>query len=169
MSKVYRITPLEKKSIVYHVEMFRENPDGTVSWFNIDETYRWGQGFIEEDMDCNLPYKDDKVAYAKTDCGWGCEFDDSISCWFEFSDDVTEQEKEAIEEAYHEGGASWLYDGEHDWQEEDVSVHIIAPYQVSLCDEDGTVIVPEVELKPRPDPNTSWPWSVDNPKPEEKE
>ena len=23
-----------------------------------------------------------------------------------------------------------------------------------------------VKLKPRPDPNTSWPWSVDNPKPD---
>ncbi len=54
MSRVYLIKPLEKKSIVYHVEMFRENPDGTTSWFNIDETYRWGQGFIEEDLDCNL-------------------------------------------------------------------------------------------------------------------
>jgi hypothetical protein len=170
MSKVYRITPLHKKSIVYHVEMFRENADGTVSWFNIDETYRWGQGFVEEDLDCNLPYEGDDVAYARADAGWGCEFDDTISCWFEFSDDITEQEKEAIEEAYHEGGAGWLFDGEHDWQEEDTAVHIIAPYQVSLCDEiTGEVIIPEVKLKPRPDPNTSWPWSVDNPKPKEEE
>lgn len=150
MSKVYRITPLEKKSIVYHVEMFRENANGTISWFNIDETYRWGQGFIEEDMDCNLPYEGDKIAYCKPDVGWGCEFDDTISCWFEFSDDMDEMEKEAIESAYHEGGAGWLYDGEHDWQEEDSSVEVIAPFQVSLCEEDGTIIVPEVKLKPRP-------------------
>lgn len=150
MSKVYRITPLEKKSIVYHVEMFRENANGTISWFNIDETYRWGQGFIEEDMDCNLPYEGDKIAYCKPDVGWGCEFDDTISCWFEFSDDIDEMEKEAIESAYHEGGAGWLYDGEHDWQEEDSSVEVIAPFQVSLCEEDGTIIIPEVKLKPRP-------------------
>ena len=164
MSKVYRITPLEKKSIVYHVEMFRENPDGTISWFNIDETYRWGQGFIEEDMDCNLPYEDDKIAYCKPDVGWGCEFDDTISCWFEFSDDIDEAEKEAIESAYHEGGAGWLYDGEHAWQEEDSAVHVLAPFQVTLCNEDGTIIVPEVKLKPRPDPSTSWPFSSEFPK-----
>ena len=31
MSQVYRITPLHKKSIVYHVEMYRENDDGSIS------------------------------------------------------------------------------------------------------------------------------------------
>lgn len=149
MSNVYRITPLTKKSIIYHVEMYRENADGSISWFNLDETYRWGQGFIEEDLDCNLPWDNDKVAYAKADCGWGCEFDDSISCWFEFSDDLSEQEKEEIEQAYYDGGASWLFDGEHDWCEEDSAVHIIAPFQVSLCSSDGTVIVPEVKLRNR--------------------
>jgi hypothetical protein len=160
---VYRITPLEKKSVVYHVEMFRENSDGTISWFNLDETYRWGQGFIEEDMDCNLPYKGDLIAYTKQDAGWGCEFEDSISCWFEFSDDISEQEKEEIEQAYYDGGAGWLYDGEHDWQEEDAAVHVLAPYQVSLCEDDGTIIVAEVELKDRPKfvtGATGWPFPI---------
>jgi len=159
MSTVYLIKPLEKKSVIYHVEMFRENPNGSVSWFNLDETYRWGQGFIEADMDCNLPYEGDTIAYAKQDAGWGCEFDDSISIEFEFSDDLTEEQQEEIREAYYEGGASWMYDGEHDWQEEDAAVHIIGPFQVSLCEDDGTVIEENVKLKPRPKPSTSWPFS----------
>ena len=166
MAKVYVIKPLYKKSIVYHVEMYRNNPDGSVGWFNIDETYRWGQGFIESDLDCNLPYEGDDVADARADVGWGCEFDDSISIEFEFSDDISEAEQESIRQAYYEGGAAWLFDGEHSWCEEDTTVHIIAPYQVDLCDDDGTVIEENIKLKPRPDPNTSWPWSVDNPKPE---
>jgi len=161
---VYLIKPLHKKSIIYHVEMFRENADGSISWFNIDETYRWGQGFIESDMDVNLPYEDDKIAYTKADAGWGCEFDDTVSCWFEYSDDMAEEEKEAIESAYHEGGAGWLFDGDHDWQEEDSAVHILAPFQVSLCEDDGTVIEETVKLKARPDPNTSWPFSEAFPK-----
>jgi hypothetical protein len=168
MNQVYVIKPLHKKSVVYHVEMYRKNTDGTVSWFNLDETYRWGQGFIEGDLDCNLPWQDDLVAYARTDCGWGCEFDDSCSIEFEFSDDITEEEQEAIREAYYDGGAAWLFDGEHEWQEEDTAVHIIAPYQIDLCDDDGTVIEENITLKTRPNPNTSWPWSVDNPKPEEE-
>jgi hypothetical protein len=145
--------------------MFRENPDGTISWFNIDETYRWGQGFIESDLDCNLPWQGDPVAYARTDCGWGCEFDDSVSVEWEFSDDIEEMEQQELKELYYEGGAGWLFDGEHDWQEEDTAVHIIAPYQVSLCDEiTGEVIEEDVNLKPRPDPNTSWPFSQEFPK-----
>ncbi len=166
MSQVYVIKPLHKKSVVWHVEMFRENANGTISWFNVDETYRWGQGFVEGDLDCNLPYEGDNVAYARADVGWGCEFDDSCSCFFEFSEDITEEEQEAIRQAYYDGGAAWLFDGDHEWQEEDTEVQIIAPYQVDLCDEDGTVIEENIKLKPRPDPRTSWPWSVDNPKPE---
>jgi len=159
MSRVYLIKPLEKKSIVYHVEMFRENADGSISWFNIDETYRWGQGFIEAGMDVNLPYEGMPVAYCKSDAGWGCEFDDSISIEFEFSDDLDQEEREAIHEAYHKGGSAWLYDGEHDWQEEDAAVHVIAPYQVSLCDElTGKVIEENVKLKPKPEPSNAWPF-----------
>lgn len=166
MTRVYLIKPLEKKSIIYHVEMYRNNPDGSISWFNLDETYRWGQGFVEGDLDCNLPWEGDPVAYATADAGWGCEFDDSISTEFEFSDDIDEEEQEDIKEAYYEGGASWLYDAEHDWLEEDSAVHIIAPYQVDLCDEDGNVIEENIKLKPKPDPNTSWPFSTEFPKPE---
>lgn len=166
MNTVYLIKPLEKKSVIYHVEMYRSNPDNSVSWFNLDETYRWGQGFIEEDMDCNLPYEGDKIAYTRQDAGWGCEFDDSINIEFEFSDDITEEEQEAIREAYYEGGARWLYDGEHNWQEEDASVEILAPFQISLCKDDGTVIEENVKLKERPDPNTSWPFSKEFPKEE---
>ena len=160
---VYLIKPLEKKSIVYHVEMWRDNPDGGVSWFNIDETYRWGQGFIEEDLDCNLPWEGDRVAYCKPDVGWGCEFDDSISIEWEFSDDLSDDEQHEIKKAYYEGGAAWLYDGEHDWQEEDCAVYVYGPYQVSLCEDNGTVIEENVKLKSRPAPgtiinSTAWPF-----------
>lgn len=159
---IYLIKPLEKKSIIYHVEMFRENADGSTSWFNLDETYRWGQGFIEEDMDCNLPWEDDMIAYTKSNVGWGCEFDDSISIEFEFSDDMSEQEQDAICKAYYEGNASWLYDGEHDWQEEDSAVHIYGPFQVSLCEDDGTIIEENIKLKARPNIETvtnEWPFA----------
>ena len=169
MSRVYLIKPLEKKSVVYHVEMYRENEDGSISWFNLDETFRWGQGFIEEDMDCNLPRDFDDVAYCDPNAGWGAELDDSISVDFEFSDDITEAEQESIREAYYEGGAGWLFDGDHNWQEEDSAIHVIAPFQVSLCEEDGTVIEENVKLRTREEieeahkkwmaENSSWPFS----------
>ena len=178
MSRVYLIKPIDKKSIEWVVEMFRENEDGSISWFNITETYRWGQGFVEGDLDCNLPYEDDKVAYAKTDCGWGAEFDDSISIEWEFSDDLDEEAQEFIKKCYYEGdpddenvpdigGAAWLFDGTHAWQTEDDYVIIYGPFTISLCEDDGTVIEENVKLKPRPEPSTAWPFSPAFPKDDE--
>ena len=161
---VYRITPLEKKSIHYIAEMYRENADGTVSWFNVEDHYRWGQGFISSDMDCNLPYRDDDTAYCDANSGWGAELDDQVAVFFEFSDDLTEDEQQAIKDAFYDGGWSWLHDGEHDWQLEDDSIIVTAPFRVDLCEDDGVVIQTGIELPERPDPNTSWPFSKEFPK-----
>jgi hypothetical protein len=161
MSNVYCIKPLEKKSISWRVEMFRENSDGSISWFNMEELYRWGQGFIEEDLDSNLPWKGDRLAYCKTDAGWGCEFEDSINIDWEFSDDIPELEQQEIKESYYEGGAGWLFDGEHDWQTEDDYVIVLAPFSVDYSDSNGDIITENVELKERPplDPNAAWLFS----------
>jgi hypothetical protein len=159
---IYLIKPLEKKSICWHIELFRDNPDNTISWVNIDDHYRWGQGFVEEDMDCNLPYEGDIQTTARTDVGWGAELEDQHSCWFEYSDDFTDEQKEEFETAYHEGGAGWLFDGEHDWQVEDDYLIIDAPFQVSLCEDDGTIIEESVKLKARPNIETGtneWPFA----------
>ena len=144
----YRITPLEKKSISITYEMYRQNEDGSVSWFNVDDNYRWGQGFIAEGEDCNLTHDQTKSQYCKADSGEyeGCEFDDQVACWFEFSDDISEEEQEEIKKNYLEGnedglmGAGWLFDGDHDWHEEDSYVVVLPPYKVEFCEEDGTVI-----------------------------
>jgi hypothetical protein len=161
MDKVYCIKPLEKKSISWRVEMYRENDDGSISWFNMEELYRWGQGFIEADMDSNLPYKDSTLVYCKTNVGWGCEFEDSISIDWEFSADISELEQQEIKELYYEGGASWLFDGEHDWQTEDDYVIVLAPFSVDYASDNGDIINENVELKERPplDKNAAWPFS----------
>mgnify|MGYP003346055091 FL=1 len=177
MSRVYLIKPLHKKSICWHIEMFRENDDGSISWFNIDDHYRWGQGFVEEDMAINLPLEGDQYAHAKTDCGWGAELDDQHACWFEFSDDIPKEEQAHIKKCYLEGdpedddersGAAWLFDGDHAWQVEDDYLIIDSPYQVSLCEDDGTVIEENVKLRTRKElaeavakmrsENSEWPF-----------
>lgn len=167
MAKVYLIKPLEKKSVVWQLEMFRRNDDDTISWFNMNETYRWGQGFIEEDLDCNLPFDDDRVAYAKTDCGWGSELEDSCAIDWEFSDDIDEDEQEFIKNCYYNGdpndenvpdigGAAWLFDGTHNWEVEDDYLEIIGPFQVSLCEDDGTVLEANVKLRNRAELKASY-------------
>jgi len=164
MSRVYRITPLEKKSISAVYEMFRENSDGSISWFNVEDHYRWGQGFIAEDMAVNLPYKDNDTVYCDPTAGWGAELDDGVAQFFEFSDDISEEEQEEIKEAFYEGGAGWLYDGDHNWQEEDSSIVVEAPYRIDLCEEDGTVIEENIQPQQRPvvgqSVATAWPFPV---------
>ena len=158
----YTITPLEKKSIYVRYEMYRENDDGSISWFNIDDHYRWGKGFIAEDMDCNLPWEGDDTAYCKPGEGEGdgCDLDDQVACFFDFSDDIDEEEQEAIKEAYYDGGAGWLYDDPtHNWQEEDCYVVVLGPFRVDLCDANGTIIEEGIKLKQRPTPSNSWPFS----------
>lgn len=152
----YRITPLEKKSISITYEMFRENADGSISWFNVEDHYRWGVGFLAEDMDCNLGYADDPQQYCKAEDGEGegCEFEDQHACWFEFSDDIGEEEQEEIKSMYLEGdedgrgGAGWIHEGDHEWQIEDDYVIVLGPYKVEFCDQNGEVIR-EVTLRTR--------------------
>jgi hypothetical protein len=154
---VYRITPLEKKSIYYKAEMYRNNSDGTISWFNVEDHYRWGQGFIEEEMDCNLPYSDDDQAYCDPNAGWGAELDDQVACFFEFSDDITEEEQEKIKEDFYNGGAGWLHEGDHEWQFEDDYIIVLGPFQVDLCDDSGTILEENIKLKDRPTLSNNWP------------
>ena len=172
MNKLYRITPLEKKSIEYFVDVYETLRDGNVRGFDVTETWRWGQGWREED---NPVMEGEDTVYCNPQEGWGCELDDLCSVYVNFSDGFTEEEKADIEAILRgeredeEGryGTAWIYDGDHNWQVEDDHVAIIGPVRVDLCDEDGNVIEENVKLEPRPDPRTSWPWSVDNPRPEE--
>lgn len=150
----YTITPLEKKSISITYEMFRENTDGSISWFNVEDHYRWGRGFLSEDDECNLSAKDSPQQYCKADAGEydGAELEDQHACWFEFSDDIGEAEQEEIKRLYLEGddegrgGSGWIHDGEHDWQIEDDYIIVLGPYRVDFCDESGEVIR-EVKLR----------------------
>lgn len=145
----YRITPLEKKSIEVFFELYRDDPEtGMPQWVNIRETYRWGQAFISEDMECNLPTENDTQAYCRMEAGENesCEFDDSIAVSFEFDESINESEQEDIKKEYYDGGAGWVYDGVHEWGIEDDYVIVYGPFKIELCDEDGNIIK-EVTLK----------------------
>ena len=75
---------------------------------------------------------------------------------------MTSQDKaQEIKESYYEGGAAWLFDGEHDWQTEDDYVIVLAPFSVDYASDNGDIIKENVKLKERPplDPNAAWPFS----------
>ena len=168
MKTIYRIKPVDKKSIEIIYEAYKEIDGSFVNWY-VTELYRWGQGFVES-ID-ELPYLEDKYIVTDPSVGDGSELDDHISCDFGFDDELTDEEREHIEECWmngdpldedNRGGAAWLYDYS-DWQIENNSITIYAPFEVTkLTYDDKYNIVSEepVELKPRPPINSysAWPF-----------
>jgi hypothetical protein len=159
MKQIYRIRPTDKKSVEVLYDVYSDK-DGEIRSWSVTELYRWGQGFVEDKSE--LPFSDDKYHIVDGSFGWGTELDDLCAVDFEFDDSFDEEEKQQIEDAWEEGGAGWLYDGEHDWLVDYVEITILGPFTVDIVDEDeyNSVIETDIELKPRPpfEATSSWPF-----------
>lgn len=144
MEQLYRITPLEKKSVEYFVDVYETLPDGTIRGFDVTETWRWGYGFKE--LDDPVTEHDAKYGvHCNPQVGWGCDLDDLCSVFVNFTDGFTDEEKAEIEailrgeQEDEDGrwGTAWLYDGDHNWQIEDDHVRVLAPFKIDLVDANG--------------------------------
>jgi hypothetical protein len=160
MTILYRIKPQDKKSVEAFYDVYKTMPDGTIRGWSVTELYRWGQGFVESEDE--LPNSDDRYHCVDPTIGWGTELDDLCAVDFEFDDSFTDEEKAEIEQAWEDGGAGWLFDGEHDWEVEEDTVTILGPFVVDKVDEDVyNVSIEAVELQPRKPfvATTAWPFS----------
>ena len=160
MAILYRIKPADKKSVEAYYDVFSKDEQGNIRSWSVTELYRWGQGFVEDESE--LPFSDDRYHSVDPTIGWGCELEDLCAVDFEFDDSFTEEEKEEIEQLWEDGGAGWLYDGEHDWEVEEDTITILGPFVVDKIDEDVyNESIETVELKPRPPfvATTAWPFS----------
>jgi hypothetical protein len=159
MSILYRIKPIDKKSIEAYYDVYSKDEQGNIRSWSVTEMYRWGQGFVENEDE--LPHSDDREHSVDPQIGWGCELDDLCAVDFEFDESFTEEEKAEIEEAWEDGGAGWLYDGDHNWQVDYDSVTIYGPFKVDKIDENVyNESIEVIELKPRPprDKTSAWPF-----------
>ena len=169
MAQLYRVRPLDKKSIYTIYDVYRLEPNGTTRGFVVRELYRWGQGF--RDLDTPV-YETEQAIWCDPNLGWGADLDDLISIDFDFDHTFTEEEKAEIESFWCDGdpaddwgrcGAAWLYDVS-DWMVDDDSIEIIGPVQVDIVDaEEYNVViqenVPLEKLSPKPaNPNSAWPF-----------
>lgn len=144
MEKLYRITPLEKKSVEYFVDVYETTADGKIRGFDVTEVWRWGYGFRPEDEPV-WKFEAEGRVNCRPEIGWGCELDDLISVYVNFSDGFTDAEKEEIEAILRgekededgRWGTAWLYDGDHHWQIEDDHVCILGPVKIDLVDANG--------------------------------
>jgi hypothetical protein len=158
MEQLYRITPLEKKSVEYFVDVFQRMPDGTIRGFDVTEVWRWGYGFRELDEPVQAWEVGNNGVHCQPQVGWGCELDDLCGVYVNFSDGFTEEERAEIEailrwEKEDEDGrcgTGWIYDGDHEWEVEDEHVRIVGPVKIDLVDANGygdTAII-EADVKP---------------------
>ena len=155
MGHLYRITPLEKKSIEYFVDVYERLPNGDIRGFSVTETWRWGQGFREED-DPVWEYEIKNGISCDPQCGWGCELDDLCHVYVEFSDGFTDDEKQEIEAILRwerdddDGrcGTSWIYDGDHNWEIEEDCVRILGPVKIDLVNDDQYNSIVEENIAP---------------------
>jgi hypothetical protein len=173
MPNLYRITPREKKSIEYFVDVFEHRPDGTIRGFDVTELYRWGQGFRDMDDEVWEHEVGNNGVHCRPEVGWGCELDDLISVHVEFSDGFTDEEKEEIEARCRgeleddEGrwGTAWIYDGDHNWEIEDDHVRITGPVKIDIVDADGygeDAIIEEDVAPYRPENKPKeWPFPIE--------
>jgi hypothetical protein len=167
MAQLYRITPLEKKSVEFFVDVYETLPDGTVRGFDVTETYRWGQGF--RDMDDEVWANEVDRVRCDPGVGWGCELDDLCSVYFSWFGDFTEEEKaeiqslwDGVEDEDGRWGTAWLFDGEHDWEIEDDCVYILGPVKIDIVDADSYNTVIEENIKPyQHKPNNGWPFPTE--------
>ena len=161
MAILYRIKPADKKSVETYYDVFSKDEQGNTRGWSVTELYRWGQGFVEDESE--LPFSDDRYHCVDPTIGWGCELEDLCAVDFEFDDSFTEEEKEEIEQLWADGGAGWLYDGDHNWEVEEDTITILGPFVVDKIDEDVYNIETNeiIELKPRPPfvATTAWPFS----------
>ena len=160
MAILYRIKPSDKKSVEAFYDVYSKDEQGNIRGWSVTELYRWGQGFVEDESE--LPFSDDRYHSVDPTIGWGCELEDLCAVDFEFDDSFTEEEKEEIEQLWEDGGAGWLYDGEHDWEVEEDTITILGPFVVDKIDEDVyNEVIETIELKPRPPfvATTAWPFS----------
>ena len=160
MKLLYRIKPADKKSVEAFYDVFSKDEQGNIRGWSVTELYRWGQGFVEDESE--LPFSDDRYHSVDPTIGWGCELEDLCAVDFEFDDSFTEEEKEEIEQLWADGGASWLYDGDHNWEVEEDTITILGPFVVDKIDEDVyNESIEIVELKQRPPfvATSAWPFS----------
>ena len=160
MTELYRIRPQDKKSVEAFYDVYSKDANDNIRSWSVTEIYRWGQGFIP--IDEGPIYADDKSIVVDPNLGWGCELDDLCYVNFEFDESFTDEEKAEIEQAWEDGGAAWLFDGDHEWQVDYDSITILGPYIVDIIDEDqyNVVIKENIELENRPPfkPTKAWPF-----------
>lgn len=151
----YVVRPTEKKSISRRYIIFENQENGNLRRFDVEEHYRWGQGFLISQSD--LPDINATEVFCQGDVGnLYHNLDDIIDIWFTFDENFTEEEQEFIRKNYVDGDdnghmmTGWVYEGSHgkNFDVDDEQIVILAPFEIDLVYADnGEVIQSNIKLE----------------------
>lgn len=146
----YKVSTEDKKSIVV-TETFSKEIDGV--WYSVDieTTWRWGSAVVSGD---DLQESDIHQEGGFEITGWEVDdqqFDDGVACWFNYSENFTDEMKEEFESLWNEEGYSGVE--EDGWWMDEVETWFYGPLSVELVEE------VEVEEQPEDDTKPKWPFS----------
>lgn len=127
----YKISTVDKKSIIE--KNFYEKDGKT---FHIEQGYRWGYFETEDPIDIEELKNNDELMIYKFDVTDHCFSD---GCWIEFyyDDEITEEEREAIEAAWEEDS----YEGIEGlgWYDDEYEVWFLGPLEVEEVTDDDSI------------------------------
>ncbi|CAB4130037.1 hypothetical protein UFOVP116_238 [uncultured Caudovirales phage] len=153
MTALYRITPLEKKSVEYQITATQLIDDEVSRGFTASFHYRWGVGFRAADEKPTVREVENEIECDPL-VGFGADLDDVCMVDVTFFNDgagFAEEEMTTIRELcnsnqYDEEGRSgehWLNEGSHEFQTGFETLIIYGPMKVDVVDEETGEILEE--------------------------
>jgi len=156
MTKLYKVSPLEKNSAQHFIHLCKKTSKGQIKAWKVTETYRRGEGYRELDEPVT-----ESEAKSKIVCdpmiGPGADLRDGSTVDFEYNDSVTKKERIQIEKEWDEvdgdglsGSAHLLNNFEHGWEIEEESIIILGPVRIDIVDvnDNGDVTIVESNVDP---------------------
>jgi len=124
----YRIEPLEKKSIVtltiYKTGDPSTRKEGDVM-ISREQTYRWGYAIVETSE--KIDAKNDEIVVTDYDLIEN-EYDDGVALFWDYPKYMSNEDMEAIENAYNEEGDDGL--AKLGWHYFDSEDKILGPFKI---------------------------------------
>lgn len=153
---MYKISTEEKKSICQE-EIFHKIIDGQSYAVTIEQWWRWGyviiSGVEKDEIDPANPNGLRVTNYSIEDQ----DLSDGVSLWFNFTDNVPEEERDLFEQAWDEDGYSGIED--LGWNQWDTEMTFCGPLNVELLEEVEDQDVEEEDADNSSQTKPTWPFS----------
>lgn len=145
MSKTFRVSPLEKKSI-QSTDIYEKTIDGVLYRAELEHWYRWGYAVlagVENKEDLTQGDSLEIYGYEVEDHN----YDDGVAAYWYYSDDTPEEVREEVERLWDEGSLE-----ENDWSHIDNETFFHGPLEIELVSEE------EDDAGETVAPKSAWPF-----------